>query len=117
MTGSPPRVKKQVAKVHLQLLLDTGSARSLISFQQFRQLNLGGPELKLFPTEVGCVSASGQSLEIVGEAKVALKIQGFSWHWTFLVSRRLREPPILGVYFIARTNLVLDLGSARGYFR
>jgi hypothetical protein len=77
VTSSPPRVKAQVAKVHLQVLLDTGSTRSLIRFQQFQQLNLEGPELKLFPTEAGCVSASGQSLEIVGEAKVALKIQGF----------------------------------------
>jgi len=45
----------------------------------------------------------------VGEVKVTLKIQGFSWYWIFLVSKRLQGPRILGVDFISRTNLVLDL--------
>ena len=45
--GSPPRIEAQVAKLHLPVLLDSGSARSLITFHQFQQLNLGGPELKL----------------------------------------------------------------------
>jgi hypothetical protein len=117
VTGSPPRVQAQVAKAHLQVLLDTGSTRSLISLRQFQQLSLGAPKLKLCPTEVGCISGSGQSLEIVGEVKVTLKIQSFSWRWTFLISKRLGRPPILGVDIISRTNMVLDLGSARGYFR
>ena len=115
--GSPPRIEAQVAKLHLPVLLDSGSARSLITFHQFQQLNLGGPELKLLPTELSCVTASGQNLEIVGEVKVTVKIHGFSWYWTFLVSKRLQGPPILGVDFISRTNLVLDIGSARCHFR
>ena len=96
---------------------DSGSAHSLITFHQFQQLNLGGSELKLLPTELSCFAASGQNLEIVGEVKVTLKSQGFSWYWIFLVSKRLQGPPILGVDFISRTDLVLDFGSARCHFR
>jgi len=70
VTGSPPRIEAQVGKLHLPVLLDSGSARSLITFHQFQQLNLGGPELKLLPTELSCVTASGQNLEIVGEEKL-----------------------------------------------
>jgi hypothetical protein len=33
------------------------------------------------------------------------------------VSKRLQGPPILGADFIAKTHMVLDLGSSRGYFR
>jgi hypothetical protein len=48
---------------------------------------------------------------------VTRKIKGLSWYWTFLVSKRIQGPPILGVDFIYRTNLVLELGSERCYFR
>jgi hypothetical protein len=65
---------------------------------------------------VTCVTASGQSLEIVDLVKVRLKICMFSWSWVFLVSRRFRGEPILGAHFIFRTKLVLDLGSSRCHF-
>jgi len=73
-----------------------------------------GPQASLLETEVTCVTASGQSLEIVGEVKVPLKIHGFSW--TFMVSRRLRSQPILGADFISKTKMVLELGRQMCYF-
>jgi hypothetical protein len=114
---SPPQVEAQIAKIHTPVLLDSGSARSLISLSQFRQLNPGGPEMALQPTTIGCSSASGQNLEIVGESKLVLKIHGYSWSCTFLVSKRLKSTPILGADFIGRNNLVLDLGKSRCFFR
>jgi hypothetical protein len=56
-----------------------------------------------------CVTASGQSLEIVGQVKVVLKIYRFSWSWVFLVSRRLYDQPIFGADFISATKMVLEL--------
>jgi hypothetical protein len=60
--------------------------------------------------------ASGESLEIIGEIKIVLKIQGFSWWWVFLVSRKLQGSPILGVDFLSKTKMVMDIGNSRVYF-
>jgi hypothetical protein len=117
VTCSPPSVEAQVGKLHLDVLLDSGSARSVISFHHYQQLNLGGPDLEVLPTEVTCMAASGHSLEIVGKVMVSLKINQFSWNWVFLVSKCLKGQPILGADFISRTNLVLDLGRSLAYFR
>jgi len=65
---------------------------------------------------VTCVTASGQSLEIVGKVKVPLNIHGFPWTWMFLVSRRLKIQPILGANFISKIKMVLELGRQRCYF-
>jgi hypothetical protein len=72
--------------MHRPVLLDSGSARLLILFRHDQQLNQGGPELKLASTDVSCVTASGESLALVGEVQVKVKIQGFFWAWVFLVS-------------------------------
>ena len=115
-TSLPPQIMAQVGKLNLPVLLDSGSARSLISFDHFQQLSRGDSDLQLVSTGVTCVMASGQSLEIVGQVKVRLKIYGFSWPWVFLVSRRLRGQPILGADFISKTKLILELGSSRCRF-
>jgi hypothetical protein len=116
VTGLPPSIEAQIGKLYLLVLIDSGSARSLISFPHYQQLNQGGPAIELSSTGVSCVAASGHSLEIVGEVKVIVKIQGFSWPSVFLVSRRLQGQPILGVDFIAKTKMVLDIGQKQCYF-
>ena len=90
--------------------------RSLISLDNFQGMRQGNPKLQELETEVTLVTASGQSLEIIGEVKEPLKIRGFSWTCMFLVSRRLRSQPILGADFISKTKMVLELGRQRCYF-
>jgi hypothetical protein len=116
VTGSPPRVEAQIGKLHLPVLIDSGSARSLISFSHYQQLNWGGQVVELTGTEVPCVAATGHSLAIVGEVKVTVKIHGFSWPWVFLVSKRLQGQPILGTDFIYKTRMVLDISRKVCYF-
>jgi hypothetical protein len=79
-------------------------------------MRLADPNISLMGTDCTCVTASGQSLEIVGQVKVPLKIQGISWSRGFLVNKKLKSQPILGADFIAKTKLVLELGSGRCYF-
>jgi len=114
--GSAPKVDAQLGNLRINVLLDTGSIRSLISLDHFQNMRRGDPKLKLLETEVTCVTASGQSLEILDEVKVPLKIHGFSWTWMFMVSRRLRSQPILGADFISKTKMVLELGRQMCYF-
>ena len=63
------------------------------------------------------MTASGHNLEIMGEVRATLRINSFSWSWRFLVGKKLKGQPILGVDFISRSNLVLDLGNSSCYFQ
>ena len=116
VTTLAPSIRTQVGKLCLTALLDSGSIRSLISLELFQQMRRADPNISLMGTDCTCVTASGQGLEIVGQVKVPLKIQGFLWSWGFLVSKILRSQPILGADFIAKTKIVLELGSSRCYF-
>ena len=109
-------VEAQISNLCLNVLIDSGSRRSVISFGHFQDMRRGDPKLQLLETKLTCVTASGESLDIVGEVKVKIKIHGFSWNWKFLVSKRLWSQPILGVDFISKTKMILDLGSQQCYF-
>ena len=109
-------VEGQIGSLCLNVLIDSGSMRSVISFGHFQDMRRGDPKSQLLVTKLTCVTASGESLFIVGEVKVTIKIHGFSWKWKFLVSKRLRSQTILGVDFLSRTKMILDLGSHQGYF-
>jgi hypothetical protein len=73
-----PKIEAQVGQRVLSVLIDTGSMKSLISFEHYSRLNIRGAQPRLLSTEVNCVTASGQDLEIMGQVKVPLKINGFS---------------------------------------
>jgi len=81
--GTAPKLEAQLGNLQLNVLLDSGSTRSLISLDHFQSITRGNPKLQLLEIEVICVTASDQSLEIVGEVKVPRKIHGFSWTWIF----------------------------------
>ena len=87
-------VEAQVGKLCLKVLIDSDSMRSVISFGHFQEVRRGDPKLKLLETQVTCVTASGESLDTVGEVKVTTKIHGFSWNWKFLVSKKIRSQTI-----------------------
>ena len=108
-------VEAQIGNLCLKVLIDSGSMRSVISFEHFQDMR-GDRKLQLLETNVTCVTASGESLHIVGEVNVTIKIHGFSWKWKFLVSKKLRSQTILGVHFISRTKMILDVGSHQCYF-
>jgi hypothetical protein len=93
MTGSLPSMEAKIGKLHLPVLIDSGSARSLISFRDYQQLNRGGPVIELLPTAVSCVAASGHSLVIVGEVEVTVKSRVFNGYVFFLSARDSRHNP------------------------
>ena len=103
--------------MRLNVLLDSGSMRSVISLDYFQCMRLGDPKLQLLETQLTCVTASGQSLEIVVEVKVPLKIHGFSWTWMFLVSRRLSSQPILGPILILKIRLYWNWAGRSAFLR
>ena len=116
MKVAPPEIEAQLGCSNIPVLLDTGSERSLISCKHLEQITSLGVKPRLSRVQLNCVTASGQSLEIIGEIKLCLKIQGFSWRWKFLVSRKLQGSSILGRDFIAKTKMVIDIGNSCLYF-
>jgi hypothetical protein len=72
------------------VLIDSEWVRSLNSFNYLEQLSLVDLNLQLLTTDLSHVTASGDSLEIVDQVKVLLKIHVLWWSWMFLVSRNLR---------------------------
>jgi len=97
--AAPPQIESQIGRDHIQVLLYSGSVRSLISFKHFKSVTSNGVETKFGQTDLSCVNASGQSLEIV-EVKLNLKIHGLTWNCPFFMSKNLRGPPILGADFM-----------------
>jgi len=70
------------------------------------------PNIQLTATGFTCVIASGQILDIVGQVKLPLKVEGFSRSWVFLVNRRLKSQRIFRAGFIPRTKMVLERASS-----
>ena len=114
MTTLANSIRIQVGKLCLTAMLYSGSVRSLISLEVFQQMRRAGPNISLIGTDCTCVTAPGQSLEIVGQVSLAqntrvLVVMGFP-------GEQNRSQPMFGADFIAKTKLVLELGSGRCYF-
>jgi hypothetical protein len=116
VSGATSRLEVQIGILRFGALLDSRCMRSLISQKHFQDLWRANTKLQLEPTEVNCVTASGQNLEILGEIKFPLKIEGFSWKWSFLVSKKLTGHTILGAHFIRKPRMVLELARAKCHF-
>jgi hypothetical protein len=56
-------------------------------------------------------------LKIVGQTKLHVKIQGFSWDFVFLIIRNLACDLILGSDFMTRTGLMLNLQKGEFHFQ
>jgi hypothetical protein len=97
-------------------LLDTGSVRSFISYDQFIQLQQRDPGLRAVDTKVERKSTSLHHLDIVGEVNLLMKVQELSWKFPFLVAKNLACGLILGIDFIEKTGLVLDILKQEYYF-
>ena len=108
-----PRVTVQLGHLTIRALLDSGSARSIISQEFFMKLQRVDPTLRYGDTSINCISISRQPLRVVG---LHLKIQGFSWNFPLVVVKGSACEFILGSGFISKTGLVLDIAKQEFYF-
>jgi hypothetical protein len=106
----------QLGNLVLRVLIDSGSTRSLISLLLFKRMQLANPSLCLRPVSLQCFTASGHKLDVFGEVELPVKIQGFSWKFTFLVAHLLSGAPIFGVDFMKKTRMVLDVQARHVWF-
>ncbi len=112
-----PELDVLVGRVERKALVDSGSARSLISLELFNELRASGLILQTDPSSLVCWTASRTPLHISYEVHFKLKIHHFSWIWKFLVAKDLCFPFILGADFVGKTGMILDLGHGQCFFR
>jgi hypothetical protein len=104
-TPSVLRLEAQIGKMHLQVLIDSCSVRSLISVRDLQRVKGVQLSPRLTAVYIQCNSASGEDLGNVGEAEIKLKIHCFAWKW------KLRGQPLLGIDCISQNKVVLDFGK------
>jgi hypothetical protein len=82
-------------------LVDTGSVKSLISGKLYQRLLEGNLVKGEEPSSFQCWTASRTALSISRVVSLQMKLEGFSWTWSFLVAENLALECILGADFVA----------------
>lgn len=111
-----PYVLVHFGKLRCGTLLDSGSARSLLSWKQYQLLLQQNKIKSTESTHIQCLTASREVLPISLIVLCSLKIEGFSWPWKFLVSESLGVDCILGADFITHSRLIINLSKNLGCF-
>ena len=116
-TSICPFLSLEVKGGQLRALVDSGSARSIISSRVCADLEKQGLIKGSDLSSVVCWTASREILPISQVITFKIKIDGFSWVWPFLVSPALGVVCIIGADFIAKSGLVLDIQAHQCYFK
>jgi hypothetical protein len=66
---------------------------------------------------VACVLADGTRCEVSNAVKLHIKLLGFSWNQLFKVLNGGPFLVILGLDFLRKTSMFIDVGSKRFSFR
>jgi hypothetical protein len=111
-----PQVAVQIGHLTFLGLLDTGAVRSFISYDHLVKLQQQDPELRVADSRTEYESASRHHLEIVGEVNLSVKVQGYSCKCPFLVVKDLARGLILGIDFMGKTGLILNILKQEYYF-
>ena len=112
-----PFLLVELKKGQLRALVDSGSARSIISSRVREDLEKQGLLLGSDRSSVVCWTASREILPISRVVSLKIKIECFSWVWRFLVSPALGVDCIVGADFISKSGLVLDIQGHHCYFK
>ena len=116
-TSVCPFLLLELKKSQLRALVDSGSARSIISSKVCEDLERQGLIKRSEQSSVVCWTASQEILPISRVVSFKFKIEGFSWVWSFLVSPALGVECIIGADFICKSGLVIDIQEHQCYFK
>lgn len=108
-TAPLPHSVVQLGSLEMSSLIDSGSARTLISERTFHLIRNSKCLKKIEKCNISCFTASHEPLEISRSVILHFKIQGFSWNFKFLVAPNLHADMILGADFLRHSGLILDL--------
>ena len=102
-------VMGSVAGRSTKLLLDTGSAVTLIREDVWKELKLKNRGYSLEAPVRAVVTANGEKLGLVGQCALVIKVGGLSAVHTVLIARSLTQECLLGIDFLSQHDCVLDM--------
>lgn len=117
MPQSLPMLRVNCLTGSVSALIDSGSAGNLISFKAFETLKKSCRDIKLSSDDSIIRSADSSNLDCLGSTSLKIKVGNFAWYVRFLIVNKLAMPMILGVTFISRTGLVLNLSKDICWFK
>ena len=112
-----PYLELEVGKGRIRALVDSGSARCLISSRVYQQLVRESLIRSSTLSSVVCWTASREVLPTSKLVAFKFKINYFSWVWEFLVAPNLSVDCIVGADFIVKSGLVLDIQGHVCFFK
>ena len=105
-TSVCPFLMLELRRSQLRALVNSGSARSIISSRVCEDLENQGLLKGSEEFSIVCWTASREILPISRIVSFKFKIEGFSWVWSFLVSPALGVDCIIGANFIFKSCLL-----------
>ena len=103
-----PYVVVSIGAFWLPAMFDSGSSRSFIRQDVFKNIEQLKLPFALEQAEERCVMVNGQPCVISEMAVLSIKIGSFSWKHRFLIFGECPVPCILGVDFMTRAKMRLD---------
>jgi hypothetical protein len=92
-------------------LIDTGAQFSYVCTDVAELLYLMGEPCVFILCWVTCALADGQRCQVTNAVRLLIRLLSFSWQHEFKVLNGGPFPAILGMYFLSRTNMLVDTAS------
>ena len=86
-TASEPVITVKIGEISKDVLIDSGSASNLISQDNFKELIQRGLKAELQPCSKKLYGYGGQELEVVGQFKSELSVNGVNRHSLLLLKK------------------------------
>ena len=107
--GSSLMVDGYIGKRPTQMLVDTGSAVTIIRENVWREAAGDGDQLSLEATARSVVATNGEQLRLLGQTEVRLHVGGLQVFYNVLVAKGLTQECLLGADFLSQHGCIVDL--------
>ena len=118
--AAPPQpllwVELQFKAERIPALIDTGAQFSCVRADTVKRLREKGEICNILPCSVKCLLADGRTGIISQAAKLRVRLLSFSWYHNFKVLNEGPFPVILGLDFLRRTQMQIDIPSSKYSF-
>lgn len=113
-----PMVKVNLnCDLDIYALIDSGCSSELISKELYDVLFANKLVPKIEPSDLNMFAANNQRLNILGSTNVKIKIDNFTWKIKVLVLDQIGYNMVLGISFMKKSNMVLDLSRNECHFK
>ena len=110
-TDAALSVSGRIEQRETKMLVDTGSAVTIVREDAWREAVGGALQRPLGPATYPVVAANGEQLDLCGESEVTLRVGGIQANYSVLVARNITQECLLGSDFLQKFGCIIDLQS------